>query len=54
MVDIRSLLVCVGLSQDDKENENINYTLIGDVEDNQLGMFDKPLPCCGCGLGWFS
>ncbi|KAM7480588.1 hypothetical protein LguiA_028801 [Lonicera macranthoides] len=43
-----------GLLQDDKENENRSYTLIGDVEDNQLGMFDKPLPCCGCGLGWFS
>ncbi|XVE88669.1 hypothetical protein DITRI_Ditri19aG0087900 [Diplodiscus trichospermus] len=19
-----------------------------------MGMFDKPLPCFGCGIGWFS
>ncbi|XP_059641798.1 large ribosomal subunit protein eL20z-like isoform X2 [Cornus florida] len=42
------------LSTDVKEGENGNYTLIRDVEDNQLGMFDQPLPCFGCGIGWFS
>ncbi|PSS18083.1 UDP-3-O-acyl-N-acetylglucosamine deacetylase like isoform 2 [Actinidia chinensis var. chinensis] len=43
-------------STDVKEHQNGNYTLIGDVEDNRLGKFDKPLPCCGCGcgIGWFS
>ncbi|KAJ7002976.1 60S ribosomal protein L18a-like protein isoform X2 [Populus alba x Populus x berolinensis] len=30
------------------------YVPIRDVEDAQLGMFDKPLPCFGCGIGWFS
>ncbi|KAK9705479.1 hypothetical protein RND81_07G060300 [Saponaria officinalis] len=30
------------------------YSLIKDVEDNQPGIYDKPLPCFGCGLGWFS
>ncbi|KAF5458802.1 hypothetical protein F2P56_022804, partial [Juglans regia] len=30
------------------------YTLIRDPEDNQLGIYDKPLPCFGCGIGWFS
>ncbi|XP_039036549.1 uncharacterized protein LOC120173437 isoform X3 [Hibiscus syriacus] len=30
------------------------YTLIKDVEDFQTGVFDKPLPCFGCGIGWFS
>ncbi|KAL3825344.1 hypothetical protein ACJIZ3_021373 [Penstemon smallii] len=29
------------------------YTLIRD-EDSQLGLYDKPLPCFGCGIGWFS
>ncbi|KAB5563843.1 hypothetical protein DKX38_003897 [Salix brachista] len=29
------------------------YVPIRDVEDAQLGMFDKPLPCFGCGIGWF-
>jgi len=19
-----------------------------------VGIFDRPLPCCGCGIGWFS
>ncbi|XP_057505215.1 60S ribosomal protein L18a-like protein isoform X1 [Actinidia eriantha] len=41
-------------STDVKEHQNGNYILIGDVEDNRLGKFDKPLPCCGCGIGWFS
>ncbi|XP_059641940.1 large ribosomal subunit protein eL20z-like [Cornus florida] len=42
------------LVTDVKESENGKYTLIKDVEDNQLGMFDKPLRCFGCGIGWFS
>uniref|UniRef100_A0A7N0TUQ3 Ribosomal protein L18ae family n=1 Tax=Kalanchoe fedtschenkoi TaxID=63787 RepID=A0A7N0TUQ3_KALFE len=29
------------------------YTLIRHVED-QTGIYDKPLPCFGCGVGWFS
>ncbi|XP_024980363.1 60S ribosomal protein L18a-like protein [Cynara cardunculus var. scolymus] len=41
------------VSSDLKEHENGNYTLIGDAEDNQLGYFDNPLPCFGCGIGWF-
>ncbi|KAA8541673.1 hypothetical protein F0562_022825 [Nyssa sinensis] len=42
------------LSTDVKEHDNGNYIPIRDAEDNQLGMFDKPLPCFGCGIGWFS
>ncbi|XP_074280747.1 large ribosomal subunit protein eL20z-like [Silene latifolia] len=30
------------------------YTIIKDLEDYQPGIYDKPLPCFGCGLGWFS
>ena len=30
------------------------YILIGDEEDSRLGIFSKPLPCFGCGIGWFS
>ncbi|XP_043705908.1 60S ribosomal protein L18a-like protein isoform X2 [Telopea speciosissima] len=30
------------------------YTLLRDAEVGQLGMYDKPLPCFGCGIGWFS
>ncbi|CAL5361191.1 unnamed protein product [Camellia sinensis] len=36
------------------EQQSGNYVLIRDVENNQLGKFDKRLPCCGCGIGWFS
>lgn len=30
------------------------YVLIRDEEDPRLAMFDKPLPCFGCGIGWCS
>ncbi|XP_073043366.1 uncharacterized protein [Primulina eburnea] len=30
------------------------YTLIQDEDDSQLGIYEKPLPCFGCGVGWFS
>ncbi|KAK7291821.1 hypothetical protein RIF29_07270 [Crotalaria pallida] len=30
------------------------YALIRDPEDFQMGLYDKPLPCFGCGVGWFS
>lgn len=30
-----------------------HYTLTNDVEDHQLGMYDKPLPYFGLGIGWF-
>ncbi|MFS7981012.1 hypothetical protein Hanom_Chr10g00945911 [Helianthus anomalus] len=41
------------ISSDLKQHEKGNYTLIGDVENNELGYFDKPLPCFGFGIGWF-
>lgn len=31
-------------SEDEYEGES--YPLIG--------LYDRPLPCCGCGIGWFS
>ncbi|WRX26406.1 hypothetical protein QQP08_018893 [Theobroma cacao] len=36
------------------EHRNGEYALIRDAEDPQLGLYDKPLPCFGCGIGWFS
>ncbi|CAL0330295.1 unnamed protein product [Lupinus luteus] len=30
------------------------YSLIRDPEDFQVGIYDIPLPCFGCGVGWFS
>ncbi|XP_010685349.1 60S ribosomal protein L18a-like protein isoform X4 [Beta vulgaris subsp. vulgaris] len=39
---------------DPKKREEGDYTLIGDGEDDLLGLYDKPLPCFGCGIGWFS
>jgi len=41
------------MDQNVKEQQNGDYALIKDVEDIQLGKFDKRLPCCGCGIGWF-
>ncbi|CAN6870377.1 unnamed protein product, partial [Brassica oleracea] len=30
------------------------YTAVKVAEDMETGVFDKPLPCFGCGIGWFS
>lgn len=35
------------------KNHTGDYILIQDVEQGHVGMFDKPLPCFGCGIGWF-
>lgn len=42
-----------GQISDPEDQEKGKYTLIRD-DDSQLGTFDKPLPCFGCGIGWFS
>ncbi|ONI15474.1 hypothetical protein PRUPE_3G044700 [Prunus persica] len=39
---------------DQMNHRNGNYSPIRDQEDPILGIFDKPLPCFGCGIGWFS
>ncbi|KAH1038013.1 hypothetical protein J1N35_039756 [Gossypium stocksii] len=36
------------------EQKNGEYALIRDAEIPQLSIYDKPLPCFGCGIGWFS
>ncbi|XP_038710262.1 60S ribosomal protein L18a-like protein isoform X2 [Tripterygium wilfordii] len=38
----------------DQNHERGNYTIIRDPEDLEAGIYDKPLPCFGCGIGWFS
>lgn len=43
-----------GLSTDVVDHRNGQYVPILDQEDPQLGKFDQPLPCFGCGIGWFS
>ncbi|CAK7352538.1 unnamed protein product [Dovyalis caffra] len=42
-----------GQPTDYADGEKGKYTLIRDPEDFQ-GIYDKPLPCFGCGIGWFS
>ncbi|XP_044495472.1 60S ribosomal protein L18a-like protein [Mangifera indica] len=42
------------ISTDVVDQKKGEYVLVGDAEDGQLGMYDKPLPCFGCGIGWFS
>ncbi|KAJ6793940.1 Uncharacterized protein M6B38_233140 [Iris pallida] len=42
-----------GLSCDCKECCG-KYILLKDEEEPRLAMFDKPLPCFGCGIGWCS
>lgn len=43
-----------GRGKDAAEYGKTKYTLIKDVEEYQPGIYDKPLPCFGCGVGWFS
>ncbi|KAF6169418.1 hypothetical protein GIB67_001544 [Kingdonia uniflora] len=44
----------IGEVVDPEEREKGKYMLIRDVEDYQQGLYDKPLMCFGCGIGWFS
>ncbi|KAL6519195.1 hypothetical protein OROGR_018515 [Orobanche gracilis] len=37
-----------------KDREKGKYTLVRSEDDSHLGIYDKPLPCFGCGIGWFS
>lgn len=39
---------------DPEKEAHEDYTHIRDAEDPLLGLYDKPLPCFGCGIGWFS
>ncbi|GAV72978.1 hypothetical protein CFOL_v3_16466 [Cephalotus follicularis] len=50
----RYFSVFKGQAIDAADREKGNYTLIRDSEDFQAGIYDKPLPCFGCGIGWFS
>ncbi|GER36035.1 ribosomal protein L18ae family [Striga asiatica] len=43
-----------GQATDSTDRAKGKYTLIRGEDDTQLGLYDKPLPCFGCGIGWFS
>ncbi|CAB4288204.1 unnamed protein product [Prunus armeniaca] len=43
-----------GQATDAADPEKGRYTLIRDAEDFSSGMYEKQLPCFGCGIGWFS
>ena len=47
-------LAMLGQEIEDADHEKGKYTLIRDPEDIQTGIYDKPLPFYGCGIGWFS
>ncbi|KAJ9183783.1 hypothetical protein P3X46_007594 [Hevea brasiliensis] len=47
-------VVMVGQASDGADREKGKYILLRDPEDIQVGIYDKPLPCFGCGVGWFS
>ncbi|GAB4837996.1 hypothetical protein Ancab_027522 [Ancistrocladus abbreviatus] len=50
----RHLSVFKGQAKGVGDSEKGKYTLIQNAEDYQAGIYDKPLPCFGCGVGWFS
>lgn len=45
-------IVLVNAGQATDIVDKVKYTLIKDEELG--GIYDKPLPCFGCGIGWFS
>ncbi|GAB2293327.1 hypothetical protein Dimus_027529 [Dionaea muscipula] len=51
---VKSINMDLRPTVDNKDSGNGDYTLIKDEESHELGLFDKPLPCFGCGVGWFS
>nr|XP_010937667.2 uncharacterized protein LOC105056940 [Elaeis guineensis] len=40
-------------SYENKDHDG-KYALIRDEEDFRWGLYERPLPCFGCGIGWFS
>ncbi|ONK59334.1 uncharacterized protein A4U43_C08F5370 [Asparagus officinalis] len=42
-----------GEPKDEKDSTG-RYYLLKDEEGSRFGIYDKPLPCFGCGIGWFS
>ncbi|KAL8093896.1 hypothetical protein AgCh_035689 [Apium graveolens] len=43
-----------GQSVHNVDRDKGRYTLVKYADENQQGLYDKPLPCFGCGIGWFS
>ncbi|KAF5726078.1 hypothetical protein HS088_TW23G00818 [Tripterygium wilfordii] len=43
-----------GRATDAADHGRGKYNHIRDPEDFLAGIYDKPLPCFGCGIGWFS
>lgn len=46
--------VMAGQSVHNVDRDKGRYTLVKYADENQQGLYDKPLPCFGCGIGWFS
>ncbi|XP_074349517.1 uncharacterized protein LOC141689208 isoform X2 [Apium graveolens] len=42
-----------GQSVHNVDRDKGRYTLVKYADENQR-LYDKPLPCLGCGIGWFS
>ncbi|KAK9055591.1 hypothetical protein SSX86_026679 [Deinandra increscens subsp. villosa] len=57
-LDLRPSACCFSIFRghitNNEECEKDSYTLIRDPVDFQQGIYDKPPPCFGCGVGWFS
>nr|XP_043621191.1 uncharacterized protein LOC122592923 [Erigeron canadensis] len=55
---LRSSFHCFSMFKGNATNyddcEKDRYILVRDADDFQQGIYAKPLPCFGCGVGWFS
>lgn len=51
---LTNFMAVAGQSTDAAGHGKGKYALIRDPEVFQTGVYDKPLPFFGCGIGWFS
>lgn len=51
---LTGFMAIAGQAMDTTDREKGKYTLLKDSEDFQQGIYDRPLPFRGCGIGWFS
>nr|GEW56051.1 60S ribosomal protein L18a-like protein isoform X2 [Tanacetum cinerariifolium] len=47
-------MLMAGHTSNTNDREKGKYALIKDSDEFQQGLYDKPMPCFGCGIGWFS
>ncbi|XP_058090335.1 large ribosomal subunit protein eL20z-like [Magnolia sinica] len=51
---MKNNISAIGTKAQMEERNQMKEKLIRDADELQGGTYDKPLPCFGCGIGWFA